>query len=416
MPEAPCVPQTTRAEEAVAEKHEVKTGALLGHVVLSPLAPGAAGDSSPTDAPAPRGRRPLPQVLVASAVAPAEPEQPKGKSLWKAAAVKVEVRTARHVLLSARAPVRLPANLFADRAPRPPTSRQRQKMAKIISVFKPSGAGVKKAPAAKSASAVSAAAATKARLGWGVGPATNERRKMLQGKHAKMVTRLEAPIVRRPLRPSALPSSRAILRAISIFSPWCGFILRLALLLTARPLSPRTHPPHPPSHPQNHPALTDEVKLELTQREIDRTPFWEQGNLIYYSEDMIVARMRHLDSKKINEAIDLWLKVIPKMPVGMTIGPGGVVRHAHIFVAKEAYIEMAGKINRALRPGQSDETILAEAEEDWAEDSDGARFMNEAQFRYALFQLADLWTDSVDSDDYVKCATPRTRRTGRSAA
>lgn len=184
---------------------------------------------------------------------------------------------------------------------------------------------------------------------------------------------------------------------------------------------------------------------------MDRTPYWQQGNLIYYSEDMIVARMRHLDSKKINDALSLWraglltsslalfraptprrlfsaprapqrdralrpqhrprfppslscrLKVIPKLSIGMTVGPGGVIHTRQVHISKEAYIDMACKINRSMMPGQEDSVYLEQAEEDWAEDSGGANVMNEAQFRYALFQLADLWTDSVDSGDYARC-------------
>lgn len=133
--------------------------------------------------------------------------------------------------------------------------------------------------------------------------------------------------------------------------------------------------------------MAEVVKIELTEKELDRTPYWQQGNLIYYSEDMIVARMRHLDSKKINEAINLWLKVIPKHHMGTQIGPGGVVHHAQIFIPKEAYITMASKISRSLRPGLDEETILAEAEEDWLEDSDNGKIMNEC----ATGRLIDLF-------------------------
>lgn len=68
-------------------------------------------------------------------------------------------------------------------------------MAKVISIFKPTGAGggtgKKPGPGPSFGAKVRA-------LGTGaaIGPAVNERKKMLQGKHAKMVKRLEAPIVR----------------------------------------------------------------------------------------------------------------------------------------------------------------------------------------------------------------------------
>lgn len=135
------------------------------------------------------------------------------------------------------------------------------------------------------------------------------------------------------------------------------------------------------------------------------------------------------------------LKVIPKMTMGMTVGPGGVVRQSLTFISKEAYITMASKINRAMRPGQDvraraarmprawarcslqaclrvladfsvpaddtpsffpfvpsitclqQATILAEAEEDWLEDSGGAKVMNECAVRrpnLSLFAAASV--------------------------
>lgn len=62
-----------------------------------------------------------------------------------------------------------------------------QKMNRILNVFKP-------APAAKAPSGGGFTFGATLRT-TSVGPAVNERKKMLQGQHAQMVNRLEAPIV-----------------------------------------------------------------------------------------------------------------------------------------------------------------------------------------------------------------------------
>ena len=48
-----------------------------------------------------------------------------------------------------------------------------------------------------------------------------------------------------------------------------------------------------------------------------------------------------------------------------------------------------------------EQAALASAEDDWNEDSRGESRMTDAMFRDAIFQLADLWTESIDVDEYV---------------
>lgn len=131
----------------------------------------------------------------------------KVKGLWKLAATKVEVRLPVCSLISrlsttiTRASSALNSVTSRGQQSRRPTRPfppvpTPQKLAKAVIAFKPLGSAKTKA--------VPFGANAKA-LGWGTGPAVNERLKMLQGKHGAMVKRLEAPMVRAPApRPHAL--------------------------------------------------------------------------------------------------------------------------------------------------------------------------------------------------------------------
>ena len=44
---------------------------------------------------------------------------------------------------------------------------------------------------------------------------------------------------------------------------------------------------------------------------------------------------------------------------------------------------------------------LCRAEDDWLEDSRGEQFIDQSMYKNAIFQLCDLWTDTLDPDEYV---------------
>ena len=52
---------------------------------------------------------------------------------------------------------------------------------------------------------------------------------------------------------------------------------------------------------------------------------------------------------------------------------------------------------------------MAAAEADWLDDAQGRPLMNRRLFFAAIFQLADLWVDSVEENDYVKFLKVRFR-------
>ena len=43
----------------------------------------------------------------------------------------------------------------------------------------------------------------------------------------------------------------------------------------------------------------------------------------------------------------------------------------------------------------------ATLEENWVADSKGASYLDESRFFEAVFELADVWVDSIDGDEYA---------------
>ncbi|XXQ32824.1 EF-hand domain-containing protein [Plasmodiophora brassicae] len=67
------------------------------------------------------------------------------------------------------------------------------------------------------------------------------------------------------------------------------------------------------------------------------------------------------------------------------------------------YVDFHMRLVRALYPPDAltDEASRRLAVDDWASDSRGATRMNFKEFRAALYEIADLWTPSLDASDYV---------------
>ena len=67
------------------------------------------------------------------------------------------------------------------------------------------------------------------------------------------------------------------------------------------------------------------------------------------------------------------------------------------------YGVMHRKMLLALRPMIGPREALRSAEEDWAADAEGetVKAIDRPKFEWALFELADLWTDSVSAAEYA---------------
>lgn len=143
----------------------------------------------------------------------------------------------------------------------------------------------------------------------------------------------------------------------------------------------------------------DELALHATTEEPEegeaQVHYYAQGDPVYYRQDVVRLRVQLMKDEEIAEATATWFDFLEKVPGS---DPPAV--------SKEGYVRMNVKIQRTLLPleGWSDAQALADAEEDWSGDATTSGSINRRDFHTALFQLADLWVDSVTPADYVKCA------------
>ena len=71
------------------------------------------------------------------------------------------------------------------------------------------------------------------------------------------------------------------------------------------------------------------------------------------------------------------------------------------IIDKEEYLEMHRRVVLSLQPTVMPHEAVEAAEEDWERDSEGKSGLDRARFYICWFELADLWTDDIDRDEYV---------------
>ena len=78
------------------------------------------------------------------------------------------------------------------------------------------------------------------------------------------------------------------------------------------------------------------------------------------------------------------------------------------IIDHEEYLMMHRKIVLALEPKTLPAEALTAAGEDWKRDSGGKTGIDRDRFLWAWFELADLWTDTMEAHEYVEFLTSTT--------
>lgn len=143
-------------------------------------------------------------------------------------------------------------------------------------------------------------------------------------------------------------------------------------------------------------AAKDETATTFVDKEekLKDLKYIAQGNNDYYSEENMFKRFVLMKSKAIRRAVDLWWNVAYQPKIETV--PKKQILH------KWQYVDMNIRMQLALVPDLPGAEALECAEEDWKDDAHGKHSMGRESFFHALFQLADLWVDSVHEQDYVR--------------
>jgi Ca2+-binding EF-hand superfamily protein len=153
----------------------------------------------------------------------------------------------------------------------------------------------------------------------------------------------------------------------------------------------------------DHPGTRGRSRRQV-RREIDN----DRSGFVSFSEFMAWDQ-RHLVAEA--EAAEARRSADPRAGEQPSAGPGlgasappaarrgGLVKERTINKAQ--YTVCMQKISQALVWDYKQENFARVIEEDWKKDARGASEMNLGLFTDAVFEIADLWVDSVTLDDYV---------------
>jgi hypothetical protein len=125
--------------------------------------------------------------------------------------------------------------------------------------------------------------------------------------------------------------------------------------------------------------------------------YYQQGNLQMYTSENIRRRLALKQDPKIQQVINQWWSATVK-----------VKNKPHI--SKRTYMSLGMAVYTVMMPASTGKTLedaRRSTEEDWVQDTRGSHIqaMDYKQFYTSIFQLADIWCESIDLNEYVMFLT-----------
>eukprot|EP00755_Sulcionema_specki_P027090 Sspe_Gene.87119::Locus_58044_Transcript_1_1_Confidence_1.000_Length_1195::g.87119::m.87119 len=112
-----------------------------------------------------------------------------------------------------------------------------------------------------------------------------------------------------------------------------------------------------------------------------------QGNIDMYSNENQQRRKRNRRHVKVQAVLDKWWNLLPK-------GEGDVI-------TKHIYQWLGRKLFHSFVPYSTDKECEMCIKQDWRNDSKGAKEMDKDLFCDAMFQFADIWCETTETQEYV---------------
>ena len=116
--------------------------------------------------------------------------------------------------------------------------------------------------------------------------------------------------------------------------------------------------------------------------------WWMKGERLFDQPEFKAKRMALREAPIVREALDAWWRCTD------ADGNGVIDHDEYICLGIALYHVMIGDGN--------EQAAEQSAENDWIDDSKGLEVMTEDHFKGAIFELADLWTETIDAMEYSK--------------
>ena len=117
------------------------------------------------------------------------------------------------------------------------------------------------------------------------------------------------------------------------------------------------------------------------------TDSWMRGDDAFETPEMKATRAAMRHEPKVAAVLDLWWDTTDLDGNGC--------------IDRDEYVELGKALYRSIIGDGNEEEALKSAIADWEEDSKGHSAMDGDHFKEAIFELADLWTDTLEADEYV---------------
>jgi hypothetical protein len=136
-----------------------------------------------------------------------------------------------------------------------------------------------------------------------------------------------------------------------------------------------------------------------TQEHLQSLHKWEQGDKALYSSASIEARYKNRTNKEVYHWLDVWWD----SAFERSGSHSGSERPT--AMSKQVYVNIYVRVSQAIFEFESEDWEEAElvrlVEEVWDEESGGQGHLTRSQFNDSLFELVDMWTDTVEPAEYV---------------
>lgn len=118
-------------------------------------------------------------------------------------------------------------------------------------------------------------------------------------------------------------------------------------------------------------------------------PVRSQGNLEFYTHENLLKRQNARHAPETVAVLEEWWRTIEGL------------KDERGYLLQTEFVAIAVKIQKALDEKYDGDKAIAFAESDWEHDSKGKGYIDKETFFESVFEIADLWTDTVHERDYV---------------
>ena len=140
-------------------------------------------------------------------------------------------------------------------------------------------------------------------------------------------------------------------------------------------------------------ALVESGQVVLEQSaDQNAVAFHLQGNLELNTADNLKTRMKHRMAPRIVQALGIWKETALR---------SGCLDLDSEFISREGHALCLRPVYRALMEEYEPEEAEEAISDDWEADTRGAGQLSCAAFGDAIFELSDVWTETLEEQEYV---------------